>query len=277
MKKNKKKLYIIYMLIFFPFAVMGQEINISSKLGLNTGQSAVIYIPKNFKPEVKGVDLLIHQHGLKDTVISNFNKAGVNGVLIALNLGSLSGDYDRKYFATKSNFTRLINVAKEEVEVNLRAKIEFKNIYLTAFSAGYGGVRAILRFPELFEMIKGTGLADGMYCDKDQDSIKVQLDPFIRFAAQALAGKKKFILTHSEVEAFDYFTAEKASELLMQKLGIAGNSDSSIDYTGTRIYSYESAKLKITGYKGDTGSDHFNHFLKISEIFRFLMKIERGE
>lgn len=262
------------MLIFFQFAVLGQEINISSKLGLNTGQSAIIYIPKNYKPMVEGVDLLIHQHGLKDTVISNFNRASSKGVLITLNLGSLSGDYDRKYFATKSNFTRLINVAKEEIELNLRSKIKINNIYLTAFSAGYGGVRAILRFPELFELVTGIGLADGMYCDKDQDSIKVQLDPFIRFARQALAGKKKFILTHSEVEAFDYYTAEKATEILMKKLEITGILDNSIDYIGTVIYYYESQKLKITGYEGDTGSDHINHFLKISEIFRFLMSNE---
>lgn len=259
------------MLIFFQFAVFGQEINISSKLGLNTGQSAIIYIPKNYKPMIEGVDLLIHQHGLKDTVISNFNRASSKGVLITLNLGSLSGDYDRKYFATKSNFTRLINVAKEEIELNLRSKLKINNIYLTAFSAGYGGVRAILRFPELFELVTGIGLADGMYCDTDQDSIKVQLDPFIRFARQALAGKKKFILTHSEVEAFDYYTAEKATEILAGKLSLEKTLNNSVDEIGQKLYIINSGGLKITGYEGKSGNDHIKHLKGIFLIFSELL------
>lgn len=215
--------------------------------------------------------IIFHFHGDHQTVKKQFIASEFNGVLVSLELGALSGSYERKYFSDKDKFTGLLSVTSRFIRDTLKMQIpDTTPVFLTAFSAGYAGVRAILR--NHYEKISGIGLADGLYADFDPDSLKKQMPDFQRIAAQAVKSEKKFILTHSSLTVKDYMTASATADLILNKLGLSRTKKGFNDETGFLESAAEKGKLLIKGYTYSTPADHYSHLNHIGRVFSFLKK-----
>src|SRR5205814_8746180 len=123
--------------------------------------------------------------------------------LITVNLGAGSSAY-RKPFEQAELFQNLLREAGDE----LHTKRGWASISLSGFSAGYGAVREILRRPEYFALVNNVLLLDGMHTSyvpegkplADGGAIdRAGLEAFISFAREAVAGRKTFAITHSEI------------------------------------------------------------------------------
>lgn len=264
----------IFVAIFFSVSAAAQTFktwNITKLLGFAAGdyvQTAYLTAPRIFNASSSD-GIIFHLHGDHETVKNQFTGSGFNGILVSLDLGVLSGSYERRYFSDKNKFTGLLDLTYRFIKDSLKTDLPASfPVYLTAFSAGYAGVRAILK--NHYGKIAGIGLADGLYADFDPDSLKKQMPDFKKIAKQAAASEKKFILTHSSLTVKEYMTAAAAADLILAGIGVEREKKGYDDGTGFLETSAEKGKLLIKGYSYKTPADHWSHLSHIGKIFRFL-------
>lgn len=93
----------------------------------------------------KAVPLLIHFHGAPWLIEQQVARHLPGAALITVQLGVGASAY-RRPFEQAELFRNLV----DEGSTELNLKQQWSSITLTAFSAGYGAVREILRRPEIF-------------------------------------------------------------------------------------------------------------------------------
>ena len=91
-------------------------------------------------------------------------------------------------------------------------------------SAGFGGVRALLKVPEHFARIDGLIMADSIYCGYTGDPKEHRVNPalmegFRRFAVEAAAGRKAFLLSHSALVPDGYASTGEVADFLIDAVG----------------------------------------------------------
>ena len=80
--------------------------------------------------------------------------------------------------------------------------LKIGRVFVSTFSAGFGGARELLAVPAHFARIDGLILADSLYAGYVGKPGDHKIDPakmvgFRKFAAEAAAGRKTMIVTHS--------------------------------------------------------------------------------
>ena len=108
-----------------------------------------------------------------------FASIGAPGVLVNVTLPGLSKVYADR-FAAPGALAEVLTA----VEAALRAEApgtawRLGELTVTSFSAGFGGVRQLLREPASFDRITALVLADSIYCGYTGDPKDKQVDPVI--------------------------------------------------------------------------------------------------
>src|SRR5262249_35522253 len=135
--------------------------------------------------------------------------------------GSGSAAYG-KAFADPGAFTALLR------EAEAKAGRKFDRVGLTAWSAGYGAVRAILKAPAHRERVRFVLLCDGLHAGyargkpgpKESDLVAEDLAAFVEFAKDAAAGKKQFLLAHTEIFPGTFASTTETADYLLRQLGL---------------------------------------------------------
>lgn len=127
---------------------------------LKSLKSAILFVPEKLRTRIKSgsIPLVIHFHGaawLVQQQISEESKAA----LITINLGSGSRAYGGPFSADSQLFRKILDEASQFLKLTK----SWKSITLVGFSAGYGGIRAILRQPENFKLVNNVLLLDGFH------------------------------------------------------------------------------------------------------------------
>src|SRR5262245_3291003 len=143
--------------------------------------------------------LFVHFHGgtwLPEVAASRSGGAAV----ISIQLGAGSSVY-AKPFADRKLFERLL------AEAESKTGLKFAPITLTAWSAGYGAIREILKASENYARVDSVLLIDGLHTgyvngkpgpqESEIETDKLQI--FLQFARDAVAGRKRMIISHSEI------------------------------------------------------------------------------
>ena len=169
------------------------------------------------------VPLIVHFHGAPWLIERHIATEMPGAALITVQLGAGSSAYGTP-FADAGLFPKLVAEAQEELGIK-----GWSSITLSGFSAGYGAVRAILRQPENYARVSSVLLLDGIHASyepegkglADGGSISTpDLDSFIVFARDAAAGKKAFVLTHSEIFPGTYASTPECIDHLLRRRGI---------------------------------------------------------
>ncbi len=229
-----------------------------------------LYIPTFFQPVSGKYDLIVHFHGLSAAQESNVERARVNAVVVSINVGVGSGPYESA-FKEAWSFNNLLNVIDRAVARSGRARgAKVGRIALSAWSAGYGSVSAILRVPGNVKRIDALLLADGLHSDYVNER-RHQVDDgplakYARIAEAAIQGEKLFALTHSSITTTGYpNTTETIGELL--KLVNVPKSATVTD--GPRgmleVYESHSGEFHVKGFLGTTVKDHIDHIWGMNE------------
>lgn len=160
----------------------------------------LLILPPSFSPKDGRYDLVFHFHGNTELVFDGFASKQINAALVIMNLGTGSAVYERR-FASPSAFTAMLGRIQADLEQRGLRGAQLNRIALSAWSAGYGAVHALLRQPALLKSIDAVLLADGLHAHlgagkkPDLTSIKA----FLRFAKLAYEHKKLFVIAHSEI------------------------------------------------------------------------------
>jgi hypothetical protein len=137
---------------------------------------------------------------------------------------------------------------------------------VSSFSAGFGGVREMLRDPATFARIDALVMADSIYAGYAGDPSKREVEPknmagFLKFAEEAAAGRKWFVLSHCDLQPDGYASTKETADYLIAQLGgtrrpVAGAWPADGLVPTSR---YVNGRFEVHGFAGTTGTDHLRH------------------
>jgi hypothetical protein len=241
---------------------------------LTTLKGAILFTGPKVKPQ-KAVPLIIHFHGVSWLMEYHIAKHFPQSALITVNLGSGSRVYGTP-FTQPEILQNLIDEASKILESNR----SWSSITLVGFSAGYGAIRAILRHEANFKIVDNVLLLDGIHASyvpegkrlADGGVIKADdLDSYIKFAREAVSGKKKFIISHSEIFPATYASTTECVDYLLNTLSLKRKAVLRNGPIGMQQLSEVNAKnFHILGYAGNTGADHGDQLYAMPEWLKLL-------
>ena len=218
-------------------------------------------------------DLVIHFHGASWLPFQEAEATGKPLVIAAVNLGAGSGRYTTP-FSDAAIFTRLHDRITGEAPA-------IRRTYLTAFSAGYGAVREVLK--QQPDRIDGVLLLDGLHAGYIPDATPVaeggvidtaSLEPFLRYAERAVAGEKRFVITHSEIFPGTFVSTTETADYLAEKLGLKRRAVLEWGPLGMQQLSdTRKGSFAILGYAGNTAPDHVDHLHAYRHFLELLLAL----
>jgi hypothetical protein len=247
---------------------------------LQLGSMAVdLFVPKATR--AAPVTLVLHFHGAAWLPAQAVAALDHNAVSAVINLGSGSGVYDRT-FSDPDAFGELVRRIEDAVFAVLRSDADVAHIALTAFSAGHGAVRAILRDSAHFARVSSVLLLDGMHTSyMPQGSVLAEgavldtgnLTALARFARAAVAGEKQFLVTHSEIFPGTFASTTETADWLLADLGLQRTAVLEWGPGGMQQLSVARAGgFHLLGYAGNSAPDHIDHFHALPELLRRLLR-----
>ncbi len=244
-----------------------QETPVGQRETLELG---ALFIPEKLKRRSK-LPLFIHFHG--GTWLPEVAAARVgNTAVISIQLGAGSSVY-AKPFADQKLFERLISEAES------KADVKFSPITLTAWSAGYGAVREILKTPENYARVDRALLIDGLHTGyvggkpgpQESELETDKLEIFLQFARDAVAGRKQMIITHSEIFPGTFASTTETADWLLRQLGLKRRAVAQWGPMGTQQLSeVRVGKFLLVGYAGNSAPDHVDQLHSLPDYLRWL-------
>lgn len=241
---------------------------------LTTLKGSILFTSPKIKSK-KAVPLIIHFHGASWLMEYHIAKHFPNAALITVNLGSGSRVYGTP-FTQPEMFKNLI----EEASKSLELKRGWSSITLVGFSAGYGAIRAILRHEANFKIVNNVLLLDGIHASyvpegkrlADGGIIKTDdLDSYVKFAREAVEGKKRFIISHSEIFPATYASTTECVDYLLNTLSLKRKAVLKKGPIGMQQLSeVKAGGFQILGYAGNTGADHGDQLYAMPEWVKLL-------
>lgn len=191
-----------------------------------TPSGRVVFLPNGCRTASRPFDLLIHFHGAPTAVEPAFERSGIDGVLGIVNLGIGSGAYETA-LQVPGSFDEVVSrftIAVHDMCPGSTAAP--RRIALSGWSAGYGAVFRVLDRERDAARVDAVLLADGLHASIDPTNkferhVSVdQMAPFTAFADDAVAGKKLFAITHSQITT-PYASTTETSDFLLAQEGVA--------------------------------------------------------
>jgi hypothetical protein len=183
----------------------------------------LLTFPSTFESKDGRYDLIVHFNGNTDLVTESYDYAGVNAVVMILNLGVGSGVYEDR-FEDPAAFKLILARVQSVMEERGLRDAKLGRVALSGWSSGYGGVYKVLANEELFDRIDGIMLLDAVHCGFFPGSstrLKPdQIEPLRRFARKAVEGRAMLSITHSEIVTYGYLNAHQTTDLVLDALGL---------------------------------------------------------
>lgn len=275
---NVRRFFIF--VLFFPCILyaqgvgIGTRIDLTSKLSLTSGQFAQLFIPDYYvKPVNDSIMFVFHFHSASWAAEDQVYKAGTNAILFNIHFGSLSSPY-QNYFTTQTNFQKILDTCLSVIKTNgIIASPKIKKLILTSFSAGYAGVREILKNPAYYDKIDVINLADGLHSNSDPGTMATQMKDFLQFAKDARDKKKIMFLTHSSIPTSGYESTTKTANYLINGLGSVRVTYSVFDEIGNQTSKCDTGNFRLKGYTGQTADDHMKHLYAMNKMLDQAIKI----
>lgn len=238
-------------------------------------EDATLFVPEGYRSGPGGVvDVVLHLHGATTVVEPALVQSGWPAVLVTFNRKGLSSVYAGP-FSDATLLNRLLESTRAALaRLEVAPEPKLGRLVVSSFSAGFGGVRALLKVPEHFDRIDGLIMADSIYCGYVGDPTRHQADPalmdgFRRFAEQAAAGRKSFLLTHSAQVPEGYASTTETADYLLHALDATPQPASrewAPGWTQTRVAT--KGRFTVLGFAGAGPEDHLVHLRRITLLWK---------
>lgn len=214
-----------------------------------------LFLPEKLKR--KGtLPLLIFFHG--GTWLPEVAAAQNKAAVITVQIGTGSGVYARA-FADPERLSKLI--AEAETKVGVR----FAPLTLGGWSAGCGAIREILKQPDNYTRVDRVLAIDGIhagYVNGRPGPQESQLEPanletWVQFARDAVAGRKQLLVTHTEIFPGTYASTTETADFVLRELGLKRQAVVRWGPMKTQILSeVRRGKFLLLGFAGNSAPDH---------------------
>lgn len=239
-----------------------------------------VYLPATHQA-VPAARLLIHFHGASYVAEQAVYAASEPYVLAVVNLGSGSSVYERA-FTDSTTLSRLIAAIEGGLAQRLDHPPEISHTVLSAFSAGYGAARALLRAEPTYQALDGVLLLDGLHTDyvpartplADGGRLETtKLDPFLKLARDATQGTKRFLMAHSEIFPGTYASTTETADYLIQRLDLARTPVLQWGPVGMQQLSeVRRGHFTVLGFAGNSAPDHVDHLHALPHFLERLLE-----
>lgn len=245
-----------------------------------------VHLPPSWKPKARE-DLTIHFHTSERVSIPAHRRSGLEGPLITLNRPGLSSAY-RVPFEDTGRLRRVMNLTAGYLkQKGAPEQMEWANLDISSFSAGYGAVREIVKLPWAFRLIRRVVLADSLYGSLDPDSERRQptqatIAAWLPLAEAAARGEKTFLITTSEVPT-PYASSSECSAAIARHVGgnLTPGPPDPPDLGELSQYRlrdrFDKGRLHLWHYEGSDGASHVAHVWNLGALWRSLDRAEPAE
>ena len=246
----------------------GRQINLSNS-------AWKLFIPNAYQHRSDNVaDLLVHFHGNPQTIWNNAQHADLNALIVTVNYGGLSSAYSGP-FSDSTKFQSLLDEALSKVRLqrDFSSALQWDQLGVSSFSAGYGAVREILKSRTYRDNIDALLAADSLYATTSSDGTPLdsQMANYKTFASMAEAGQKTFLFSHSQVLTYTYENTMETGNELMEHLQIAASPVDSAGLGTLDFYRHaKSGNFELWGAEGADADAHLEH---LRYIGHFLAKL----
>lgn len=235
-----------------------------------TFELGTLFLPAKLKFKTT-LPLVIHFHGGNWLPEAAAAKDGRRAVL-SVQIGAGSARY-ADAFADPQRFGRLIQ------EIETRMATHIGPLVLTSWSAGAGAIREIIKSPESYSRVAAILIIDGMhtgYVDgkpgPQESQIETdKLEVFVRFAKDAVAGRKQMIVTHSEIFPGTFASTTETADYLVSQLGLRRHAVVRWGPMQTQQLSEaRSGNFLLIGYAGNSAPDHVDQLHSLPEYLKWI-------
>jgi len=192
--------------------------------------------------------------------------------VVSVQAGAGSSTYAR-LFDDPRRFLRLL------AEAESKAGAKFGRVMLGGLSAGCGAVRQILRTPESYARVDAALLIDGMHTDYTdgkpgplESRIETgNLEIWLQLGRDAMAGRKRVVVTHSEIFPGTYASTTETADYLLARLGLKRRAVLKWGPMGLQQLSEARAgRFLLLGYAGNSAPDHVDQLHSLPVFLKWL-------
>jgi hypothetical protein len=234
------------------------------KLALGT-----LFIPVGMKAG-KGAAILFFFHG--GTWLPEVAAARNKVAVVTVQAGSGSAVYAR-LFDDESRWAALLKEAESQ------AGMHFGRVMLGGWSAGCGAIRQILKAPDSYARVDAALMIDGIHADYVDGTpgpleSKIggdNLEIWQQLARDAMAGRKRVMVTHSEIFPGTYASTTETADYLLQRLHLARRGVLKWGPMGMQQLSEARAgQFLLVGYAGNSAPDHVDQLHSLPVFLKWL-------
>ncbi|HSD28133.1 MAG TPA: hypothetical protein VLL75_12580, partial [Vicinamibacteria bacterium] len=142
-----------------------------------------------------------------------------------------------------------------------RAGVRLGPVTLAGWSAGCGAIRELLRQPDSVSKVDRVIAIDGIHTDYvggkpgplESRLETGKLEPWLAFAREAGAGRKRLLVLHTEIFPGTFGSTTETADWLLRELGLRRRAVARWGPMGTVLLSDTRAgRLRIQGYAGNS-------------------------
>lgn len=251
---------------------------VSRLLDLRLRNPVRLFVPEG--TDLERPRLLVHFHGASFIPEYAVSEMDAPYVVATVHIAPGSGGYERA-FDDPAVFDSLLAAVSRELTDMAGPSVTFEDVTLSAFSAGYGAIRALLRQPKHFDLADAVLLMDGLHTgylpprkvlDEGGRLDAAKLDPFLRLAQAAVEGEKRFLITHSEIFPGTFASTTETTDYLLGELGFHRQAVLEWGPLGMQQLSHVRCRgFEVRGFAGNSAPDHIDHF---HGMFSFLEALD---
>lgn len=223
---------------------------------------------------------VVHFFGAPWLPMQAVDALGDDHVAVVVNLGGGSGIYHRT-FADSSAFPALLDSVRAHVAQRTGRSVPMARATLTAFSAGHGAVRVILREPALAERVGAVLLLDGLHTSYLPEGRTLadggvldstNLIALRDFARRAMRGETRLLITHSTIFPGTYASTTETADWLLASLGLRRTAVLQWGPRGMQqLSAVRSGGFEVRGYAGNSAPDHIDQLHAMPELLAALL------
>lgn len=225
--------------------------------------------------------LAIHFHTADWFVFGEHWRAGYRFPLLSVMLGSGSAKY-RAPFVEPAVFPELIRRVESELRQRGVPGAEVRDVDIASFSAGYGAVRELVQQPAARQLIRRIVLSDSLYAGLSSGANGLgpravqadQIECWLPFAREAVAGRKTFVLSHSQIPTPAYASTAECAAALLAALKLETKPASSVAAGVAGEFPLltrcDAGRFHVWSYAGTNANAHLVHPRNLAEVWREL-------
>ena len=254
-----------------PHPRLTQTITPGRQIKLDLG---TLFIPEKLTNK-KTPNLLLFFHG-GDWLPQQAASQQKNLAVITIQAGNGSGTYT-KLFEDPTRFLTLLTQAEQA------SNLHFNEVWLAGWSAGCGALRQILADPASYNRVHRVLCIDGVHAcfltvtptpgPADSQLVPEHLTSWLHFGQDALANKKRLLITHSEIFPGTYASTSETAVYLLNAWSITAKPVARFGPMQTQLLSEaKSNGLTVLGFAGNSAPDHIDQLQSLATYLHWLSK-----